>query len=451
MECLGWSDFRFFSVRTMDVRDYDGSRVGISDGIRKNVVPRSDFYTGNNSIGTYNNSSNGTVVITRIYEGSAPNDSKYVLKIQTNGAASPGNGGFYFSTGTNNRKILVARIIAKIPVGHNIQWASNNIGTGGSSRWLTSNIGTGDWKEYVYKVVCGTSNFSTTHYYYLDGTQGSSSAPLVWYVAYATVFDVTSSEKYTTTINSDGIYTSTLNASQIVTGTLSADRIAAGSITSAKLDAASIRSNIINVSYINGLTCAFSKGTIGGWNINSSQIYKNSVILSSDGSIINGSKWRLGNDGSGQLANGNITWDAKGNVQAKNAIFTNVRINGSVRNKFVLNDSSIWIGGDTSQQENLVNYDNIVAIRGSWDENIALPWSLEQSGRRVTLVNYKWGSNTTVGYMTITAPSGKYFSRTAYRKHLLPFRVSFWNCSVMVTARLFRLDCNQPQGHHVYR
>ena len=379
------------------------------------------FYTGNNSIGTYNNSSNGTVVITRIYEGSAPNDSKYVLKIQTNGAASPGNGGFYFSTGTNNRKILVARIIAKIPVGHNIQWASNNIGTGGSSRWLTSNIGTGDWKEYVYKVVCGTSNFSTTHYYYLDGTQGSSSAPLVWYVAYATVFDVTSSEKYTTTINSDGIYTSTLNASQIVTGTLSADRIAAGSITSAKLDAASIRSNIINVSYINGLTCAFSKGTIGGWNINSSQIYKNSVILSSDGSIINGSKWRLGNDGSGQLANGNITWDAKGNVQAKNAIFTNVRINGSVRNKFVLNDSSIWIGGDTSQQENLVNYDNIVAIRGSWDENIALPWSLEQSGRRVTLVNYKWGSNTTVGYMTITAPSGKYFFEDGIQKTSITF------------------------------
>lgn len=105
-----------------------------------------------------------------------------------------------------------------------------------------------------------TSNFSTTHYYYLDGTQGSSSAPLVWYVAYATVFDVTSSEKYTTTINSDGIYTSTLNASQIVTGTLSADRIAAGSITSAKLDAASIRSNIINVSYINGLTwCLFQR------------------------------------------------------------------------------------------------------------------------------------------------------------------------------------------------
>ena len=379
------------------------------------------FFNGNNSTGTYNNSSNGMVVITRMKDTNAPNDSKYVLKIQTNGTASPGNGGFYFSTGTSYRKVLIARIIAKIPVGHNIQWASNSIGSGGSSRWLTSNTGTGDWKEYVYKVVCGTSNFSSTHFYYIDGTQGSSSAPLAWYIAYATVFDVTSTEKYTTTINSDGIYTSSLNANQLVAGTISADRIAAGSINSSKLDAASIRANIINTSYINGLTCTFVRGSIGGWNINSSQIYKNSVALSSDGSITNGSKWRLNNDGSGKLANGNITWDASGNVQAKNAVFTNVRVNGSVRNKFVLNDSSIWIGGDTSQQENLTNYDNIVAIRGSWDENIALPWTLDNSGRRVTLVNYKWGANTTVGYMSISAPSGKYFFEDGLSKTSISF------------------------------
>ena len=379
------------------------------------------FFNGNNSTGTYNNSGNGMVVITRIKDDNAPNDSKYVLKIQTNGAAAPANGGFYFSTGTSYRKVLIARIIAKIPVGHCIQWASNSIGSGGTSRWLTSNTGTGDWKEYVYKVVCGTSNFSSTHYYYIDGTQGSSSAPLIWYVAYATVFDLTSSEKYTTTIDSNGIYTASLNAGQITAGTISADRIAAGSINSSKLDAASIKANIINTSYINGLSCTFVRGSIGGWNINSSQIYKNSVVLASDGSITNGNKWRLNNDGSGKLANGNITWDAAGNVQAKNAIFTNVRVNGSVRNKFVLNDSSIWIGGNTSQQENLVNYDNIVAVRGGWDENIALPWTLDNSGRRVTLVNYKWGSNTTVGYMSISAPSGKYFFEDGLSKTSISF------------------------------
>ena len=225
----------------------------------------------------------------------------------------------------------------------------------------------------------------------------------------------------TTYITSSGIYTGILTASQITTGTLSADRISAGSINSSKLDAASIKANIINTAYINGLSCTFNKGTIGGWSINSSQIYKNSVALSSDGSIVNGTKWKLNNDGSGQLANGNIFWDSTGNVQAKNAIFTNVRVNGSVRNKFVLNDSSIWIGGDTSNQQNFNNYDNIVAIRGSWDENIDLPWTIDNSGRRVTLVNYKWGSNTTVGYMTIYAPYGKYFFEDGMQKPSITF------------------------------
>lgn len=96
------------------------------------------FWKGNNSIGVYNNSGNGMVTVTRQQDTSAPNDSKYVLKIQTNGTASPANGGFYFGTACSSRKVLVARIIAKIPAGRNICWASNNIGTGGSSRWLTS-------------------------------------------------------------------------------------------------------------------------------------------------------------------------------------------------------------------------------------------------------------------------------------------------------------------------
>ena len=112
--------------------------------------------------------------------------------------------------------MLVARIIAKIPAGRNLCWATNSVGTGGSHRWLTSNAGTGDWKEYVYKVVCGTADFSSTHFFYVDGTQGTSDTPVIWYVAYATVFDLTSTEKYTTTIDANGIYTGTVRANQII-------------------------------------------------------------------------------------------------------------------------------------------------------------------------------------------------------------------------------------------
>ncbi|NDW08071.1 hypothetical protein [Dysgonomonas sp. 520] len=77
-----------------------------------------------------------------------------------------------------------------------------------------------------------------------------------------------------TQITSTGIYTGALNASQITAGIISADRIAANSITSAKLDAVSIKANIINTDYINGLSCTFTKGTIGGWNIISDTIYQ---------------------------------------------------------------------------------------------------------------------------------------------------------------------------------
>lgn len=101
------------------------------------------FWKGNNGTAVYNNSGNGMVTITREQDTAAPNDSKYVLKIQTKGTASPGNGGFYFGTTCSSRKVLVARIIAKIPAGRNICWATNSIGTGGSSRWLTPTAGTG--------------------------------------------------------------------------------------------------------------------------------------------------------------------------------------------------------------------------------------------------------------------------------------------------------------------
>lgn len=406
------------------------------------------FYNGLNGIVIYNNNGNGTVGISRISDGTAPNDSKYVLKIVNTGAASPYCGGFNFGTMTSYRKIFITRIIAKIPIGRDISFHTNSIGTGGTRKWLTPTAGTGDWCEYIYKVVCGTSNFSTTHLFSLTGDAGTTSSPVEWWLAYATVFDVTSTEKYTTTIDANGIYTSTLNASQITAGTISADRIAAGSINSTKLDAASICANIINASYINGLTCSFVRGSIGGWNIFPSSITASSpssghrVVISNSGYLYNDNPstgidyWGLNSDGSatfgygkisfaadgsGRLANGNIVWDAAGNVQAKNAIFNNVRIQGSVRNKFVLNDSSIWISGNASNQENFNNYDNVVAVRGSWDENIALPWTLDNSGRRVTLVNYKWGSNATIGYMFINAPNGKYFFEDGLSKSSIGF------------------------------
>lgn len=68
-----------------------------------------------------------------------------------------------------------------------------------------------------------------------------------------------------TCLTASGIYTGRLDAAQITAGILSAERIAAGSLHADKLDAASVRTTIVNTDYINGLSCSFTRGSLGGW------------------------------------------------------------------------------------------------------------------------------------------------------------------------------------------
>ena len=150
------------------------------------------FASGTNSIKVYNNSSNGTVTHTRKAMSDNPAGSGYGIEIKTTGTASPGHGGFYFATSTSTNKEYITRIVAKIPVGYNIEWASNAYGsTGTSAQWLTSTAGTGKWEEYAYRVKCGsTGTFSSTNFYYLKGGSTATTAkPVVWQVGYATVID----------------------------------------------------------------------------------------------------------------------------------------------------------------------------------------------------------------------------------------------------------------------
>ena len=338
------------------------------------------FVNGINDIKLYNNSGNGTVTINRVVNKNditIPNDNKTYIEIVNKGTASPGLGGFSFQDQAGYRKIFVIRIIAWIPVGRYIEFQTNAIGNGGTMTWLTSTAGTGNWAEYVGKVKCGTgssSNFSTTNFFNITGNAGTSSSPVKWYLAYATVFDITSSERYTTTIDADGIYTSTINANQIVAGTIDADRIGAGSITagklaagsvtadkiaagcitSAKLDADSIKANIINTNYINGLTLTFDKGTIGGWSIGSDSISKNSVTLGSDGTISNASFWSLKKDGSGFLAKGNISWTKDGVLSVDGKINAT---SGSIGKWYIVD--GVITSDNTGKAVNFVKLDSL--------------------------------------------------------------------------------------------
>lgn len=243
-------------------------------------------------------------------------------------------------------------------------------------------------------------------------------------------------------INGNGIYTGSITASQITAGTISADRIAAGSINATKLDASSIKTSIINTGYINGLSCTFVQGKIGGWVIganaltnthialdngnkrvvvygansgvasgqrvqlyynndsdfgfyatdasgncvarlgsgnqiagwvfNTTQIYKNNVHLGSDGTISNGTKWIFRNDGSGQIASGNILWSAGGTVSFSSSVSLNwinaidaVQIGGNN----LLNNSGEWRGarwnGGYTSNGGGYTIDNSVTFNGA--------------------------------------------------------------------------------------
>lgn len=388
------------------------------------------FIEGSNGISVYNNSSNGTVTITRTSSSTVPNDSGKMLTIKNTGTASPNCGGFTFATTCGYRKIFITRIIAKIPVGRDITFHTNSMGTGGTQKWLTPTKGTGDWQEYICKVYCGTANFSSTHFFAITGNYN-----VTWYLAYATVFDVTTSERYTTTIDANGIYTATLNANQITAGTIDADRIgaksitadkiAANTITSAQINGDSIKANIINTNYINGLSCTFTKGTIGGWTIGANSITKNSVSLGSDGTISNGSYWSLKNDGSGFVAKGNITWTNTGVMTIKTAniessVLKNVKITGTVRQPWARSGIYVNIGGNSSET---LTFDNVAGgASGGWEDgslNSMLSWTLNDSGRIMRIANWKFNGETFTGKATVSAPPGKYFFEDGLSKSIL--------------------------------
>lgn len=119
-----------------------------------------------------------------------------------------------------------------------------------------------------------------------------------------------------------------------------------------------------------------------------------------------------GVDGSGQLANGNITWDSAGNIKANGGTFTDILIQGSLRSPFVRETDSIVLGDQQSTHDNVVP----IAVGGGWVTAGTLEWGVEQSGRRMCIANYRWGSEITTGAIEYSAPSGQYFYEDGTQK-----------------------------------
>ena len=138
----------------------------------------------------YDNNNSGRVKIYLISDDTVPNSSGIVMRVDYDPArsgttASPGFGGFHIAYSRDTGSLstwgyragnrYLHRIIAKIPAGRSIDFATNSTGSGGGGKWLTSQAGTGDWQEYLYLQTIGnTGTFTTTGFYYVKN--GADSA-----------------------------------------------------------------------------------------------------------------------------------------------------------------------------------------------------------------------------------------------------------------------------------
>ena len=152
-----------------------------------------EFAIGINSCNVYNNLGGGTVTITRQDDDQfSANSSGKILKITTNGAASPGTGGFYQTINSRANAIFVQVFRAKIPVNYNVANAENSQGTNATITWLTERAGTGKWEWYAHLVYCGDSGtFSNGGHVYLSGVNGVSNTSVTWYISHITLIDIT--------------------------------------------------------------------------------------------------------------------------------------------------------------------------------------------------------------------------------------------------------------------
>lgn len=274
-----------------------------------------------------------------IEDTTAPNSTQQVVQFTNTRWITNSDfrlGGFLFGNKSRANGKFVVKIVAKIPVGWKIENYHNAYGDGSKTEWITSQSGTDAYTEYICVVTCGsTGTFSTINHFALkcdDGFTGVAgtdefdvgirrekdlagyyAASVVWYVAYATVFDVTSSDKVTTTIDAHGIYTGTLRADQIIAGTIDATKISAD------------------------------------------------VILS------NGDAWALNKDGSGYLANNNISWDKDGNTSFNGKIIaTSGSIAGfTISSGHIGVESSASDSGTTAEWASLSIYKDFFKVGGS--------------------------------------------------------------------------------------
>lgn len=246
-----------------------------------------EFKKGLNGVGKYTNSSNvspdyiaSKLTVERVTKPSdAPTQSGYCLKVTCKAAQAPGYGGVHQSITSRANAVFVQKIIAKIPVGYKINTASNSMGTGYTDTWLTPTEGTGKYTTYLRKVVCGTTgNFSTGGHVYINGSPApTESAPLEWYIAYMTAFDLTADGYGDIEYNAKDDLAQQLgysNFDKMVENASKGETIIKGAYINTKLiDVETLVADTALVDKLIGRELNFTLGSVGGFKMESTLLY----------------------------------------------------------------------------------------------------------------------------------------------------------------------------------
>ena len=246
-----------------------------------------EFKKGLNGMYKYTNSSNvdpdyiaSKLTVERVTKPSdAPTQSGYCLKVTCKAAQAPGYGGVHQSITSRANAVFVQKIIAKIPVGYKINTASNSMGTGYTDTWLTPTEGTGKYTTYLRKVVCGTTgNFSTGGHVYITGSPApTESAPLEWYIAYMTAFDLTADGYGDIEYNAKDDLAQQLgysNFDKMVENAAKGETIIKGAYINMQLiDVETLVADTALVDKLIGRELNFTLGSVGGFKMESTLLY----------------------------------------------------------------------------------------------------------------------------------------------------------------------------------
>lgn len=150
--------------------------------------------------GVYDNSSTGNVTLASEADTGAPSGYRMKITVAAGTLPSPGLGGIATGLDVDSGVSAIQKyhkgsrvlwkILAFLPVGSTINFASNGYGVEGSLRWVTPQDGTGDWFEYrVEQTIGRTGSFASTGYFYLLPT--TIPRPFSWYIRRITATDLT--------------------------------------------------------------------------------------------------------------------------------------------------------------------------------------------------------------------------------------------------------------------